>query len=90
MPRFAPALAHWTDRLFPGEMPADRRLRLAVCAVSDIAWRDHPDVRAEESFRRLLQFPFIGVDHVERVFLALAIHARYAGAADARWLELAV
>ena len=90
VPRFAPALARWTDRLFPGEMPADRRLRLAVCAVSDIAWRDHPDVRAEESFRRLLQFPFIGVDHVERVFLALAIHARYAGAADARWLEPAV
>ena len=34
--------------------------------------------------------PFIGVDHAERVFLALAIHARYAGAADARWLEPAV
>ena len=71
-------------------MPADRRLRLAVCALSDIAWRDHPDVRAEESFRRLLQFPFIGIDHAERVFVALAIHARYAGAADARWLEPAI
>ena len=89
-PRFAARLARWTDRLFPGEVPADRRLRLAVCALSDIAWRDHPDVRAEESFRRLLQFPFIGIDHAERVFMALAIHARYAGAADARWLEPAV
>ena len=89
-PRFAPALARWTDGLFPGEVPADRRLRLAVCALSDIAWRDHPDVRAEESFRRLLQFPFIGIDHAERAFIALAIHARYAGGADARWLEPAV
>ena len=71
-------------------MPADRRLRLAICALSDIAWRDHPDVRAEESFRRLLQAPLIGIDHVERVFIALAIHARYAGGPDARWLKPAV
>jgi exopolyphosphatase/guanosine-5'-triphosphate,3'-diphosphate pyrophosphatase len=87
VPAFAAALARWTDALFPGEVPADRRLRLAVCALSDIAWRDHPDVRSEESFRRLLQFPFIGLDHAERVFVALAIHARYAGGSDARWLE---
>jgi exopolyphosphatase/guanosine-5'-triphosphate,3'-diphosphate pyrophosphatase len=61
-----------------------------VCALSDVAWRDHPDVRAEESFRRLLQFPFIGIDHAERVFVALAIHARYAGGPESRWLEPAV
>ena len=73
------ALARWTDDLFPGETPADRRLRVAACALSDIAWRDHPDMRAVESFRRLLQFPFIGLDHAERVFLAAVIHARYAG-----------
>ena len=90
VPHFAPALARWTDDLFPGEVPADRRLRLAVCALSDIAWRDHPDVRAEETFRRLLQFPFIGIDHAERVFIALAIHARHAGAPDARWLQPAI
>jgi exopolyphosphatase/guanosine-5'-triphosphate,3'-diphosphate pyrophosphatase len=90
VPRFAAALARWTDDLFPGEVPADRRLRLAVCALSDIAWRDHPDLRAEESFRRLLQFPFIGIDHTERAFIALAIHARYAGGTEARWLKPAV
>jgi exopolyphosphatase/guanosine-5'-triphosphate,3'-diphosphate pyrophosphatase len=90
VPGFAAALGRWTDELFPGEMPADRRLRLALCALSDIAWRDHPDVRAEESFRRLLQFPFIGMNHTERAFLALAIHARYAGAPNARWLKPAV
>jgi exopolyphosphatase/guanosine-5'-triphosphate,3'-diphosphate pyrophosphatase len=57
-------------------------LRLAACALSDMAWRDHPDVRAAESFHRLVQFPFIGLDHTERVFLAAAIHSRYAGGAD--------
>ncbi len=82
VPSFAPALVSWTDDLFPGETPSDRRLRVAACALSDIAWRDHASLKALESFRRLVQFPFIGIDHVERVFLAAVIHGRYAGAAD--------
>jgi exopolyphosphatase / guanosine-5'-triphosphate,3'-diphosphate pyrophosphatase len=90
VPDFAPALTSWTAALFAGETPAEARLRVAVCALSDIAWRDAPDLRAEESFRRLLEFPFIGIDHVERVFVAAAIHARYAGRADASWLEPAI
>jgi exopolyphosphatase / guanosine-5'-triphosphate,3'-diphosphate pyrophosphatase len=84
---FAPALVDWTARIFPGETPAEARLRVAVCALSDIAWRDHPDVRAQESFRRLLQFPFVGVDHAERTFIAVAIHIRYAGRPDAPWVK---
>ena len=79
VPRLAPALARWTDGLFASEAPAERRLRTAACALSDMAWRDHANVRAAESFRRLLQFPFIGLEHPERVFLAAVVHARYAG-----------
>jgi exopolyphosphatase/guanosine-5'-triphosphate,3'-diphosphate pyrophosphatase len=90
VPDFAAALASWTADLFPGERPAETRLRVAACALSDIAWRDAPDLRAEESFRRLLQFPFIGINHAERVFLAAAIHARYAGRPDAPWLKPSV
>lgn len=90
VPDFAQALLPWTEQLFPGEQPADMRLRVAVCALSDLAWRDHADYRAEESFRRLQQFPFIGVTHAERVFLALAVHARYAGKPDAPWLNPAL
>ena len=90
VPDFAPALAAWTADLFPHEAPAERRLRVAVCALSDIAWRDAENLKAEESFRRLLQFPFIGVDHAERVFIAAAVHARYAGRADAPWLMPAI
>ena len=66
------------------------RLRIAACALSDLAWRDHPDLRAEESFRRIIQFPFIGISHAERVFLAAAIHARYLGKPDAPWLSPAI
>ncbi len=79
---FAPALVRWTAELFAGETAADTRLSVAACALSDMAWRDHPDVRAEECFRRLLHFPFIGISHPERVFLASVIHARYGGKLD--------
>ena len=40
VPQFPPALVPWTASLFPGETPAETRLRIAVCALSDIAWRD--------------------------------------------------
>jgi exopolyphosphatase/guanosine-5'-triphosphate,3'-diphosphate pyrophosphatase len=82
VPEFSAALARWTDDLFPGETQRDRRLRLAACALTDMSWRDHEKVRAAESFRRLLQFPFIGITHPERAFLAVAIMARYGGSVD--------
>ena len=90
VPAFAAALVEWTERLFPGETPAETRLRVAACALSDISWRDQQDLRAEESFRRLLVFPFIGLDHAERVFLAATIHARYGGKAEDQCLSPAL
>jgi len=79
---FSEALGDWTEALFPGESQHDRRLRLAVCSLTDIAWRDHQKIRGTESFFRLLQFPFIGVSHPERAFIAVAILARYGGRVD--------
>ncbi|WP_168183947.1 Ppx/GppA family phosphatase [Pseudoruegeria sp. SK021] len=88
VPEFSAALARWTDDLFPGESQQDRRLRLAACALTDMAWRDHAKVRARETFRRLLQFPFIGVTHPERAFLAVTILARYGGKVDGTVTEI--
>lgn len=82
VPAFSAALGRWTDDLFPGETLSDRRLRLTVCALTDIAWREHVKVRATDSFLRLLQFPFIGLSHPERAFLAVAILSRYGGKID--------
>ncbi len=79
VPEFSEALGRWTDDLFAGEVQSDRRIRMAVCALTDIAWRDHQKVRATDSFLRILQFPFIGITHPERAFLATAIMARYGG-----------
>ena len=77
MPDFAAALERWTERLFMGESVRQRRLRLAAILLSDIAWREAGDVRAHQAFERILSFPFIGLTHPERVFLATAVHARY-------------
>src|SRR5262249_16480528 len=87
VPEFARALVSWTDNVHKNEKPADIRLRVALCALSDLGWRDHPDIRAEESFRRVLQFPFIGLNHEERAFLALAIHAGYDGPLNASYIS---
>lgn len=82
VPGFSAALGAWTETLFAGETQQDRRLRLAACSLTDIAWRDHQKIRGTESFLRLLHFPFIGISHAERAFLAVTILARYGGKVD--------
>lgn len=79
VPAFGQALARWTEGLFPGEMHSEKRLRVAACALSDIAWSDHRGVRAAQSFDRIVRFPFVGIDHTERLWLAATVYARYNG-----------
>jgi exopolyphosphatase / guanosine-5'-triphosphate,3'-diphosphate pyrophosphatase len=76
------ALHGWLQPLFRRSDAAMARLRLAACLVSDIAWNEHPDYRAEIAFLRLLRLPVVGVDHPGRAFIALAVHTRYAGTAE--------
>jgi exopolyphosphatase/guanosine-5'-triphosphate,3'-diphosphate pyrophosphatase len=82
--RFEPtrALAVWTAPLFPGEDGTAARLRHAACLLSDLAWADHPDYRADHAFLRALRSPYPGIDHMGRAFLALALYARYTGRID--------
>lgn len=72
-------LLTWTDPLFGDETPQQTRLRRAACLLADIGWTEHPDYRAEHAFYRVLRFPFAGVGHADRAFLALAIFVRYHG-----------
>ena len=82
VPDFAAALERWTDELFMGESLEQRRLRVAATLLSDIAWREARDVQARHVFERILRFPFIGITHPERVFLAAAVHARHGARAE--------
>jgi len=79
-------LMGWTAPLFPDEKPAHQRLRRAVAELSDIAWRDHPDYRAEQAFTRILRLPVAGLDHAERVFAATAVACRYGAEFDAPYI----
>jgi exopolyphosphatase / guanosine-5'-triphosphate,3'-diphosphate pyrophosphatase len=72
----------WTAPLFPGLPASARRLHRAVCWLSDMAWMEHPDYRAEHAFTHSLRMPVGAIDHAERVFIAAALHTRYGGAAD--------
>lgn len=90
MPRFgieAEDFVTWTAPLFPGERPRGEILRRAVALLSDTAWSEHPDYRAEAAFTRALHLPVPAISHPERVFIATALHARYGGSAEAEILK---
>jgi exopolyphosphatase/guanosine-5'-triphosphate,3'-diphosphate pyrophosphatase len=72
-------LFSWTTPIFAGETATRRRLRHAAALLGDIAWREHPDYRAEQALRNVLYMPIGGLDHSERAYLAAIIYARYGG-----------
>lgn len=82
-PHHGDELFKWTDALFEGpqlkETPEERRLRHAACLLSDISWRSHPDYRGEQSLVLIAHGALGGVDHADRVFLALSIYFRHVG-----------
>jgi exopolyphosphatase/guanosine-5'-triphosphate,3'-diphosphate pyrophosphatase len=69
----------WIHPLYPDEPTEQRRLRHAAALLSDIAWAEHPDYRAEQAMRMALFMPLPGIDHAGRAFLAATLHARYGG-----------
>lgn len=75
-------LERWTSPVFGHPSQSSRRLHRATCWLSDIAWMEHPDYRAEQAFTRTLRMPIGALDHQARVFIASALHARYGGAPD--------
>src|SRR5260370_36326230 len=75
-------LQRWTAPIFPDLDEDSHRLHRATCWLSDFAWTEHPDYRAEHAFTRALRMPVAQIAHHERVFIAAALHTRYGGASD--------
>ncbi len=77
-------LLDWTRPLFRGDAaPGVReRLHVAICLLSDIAWRGHPDYRAEKAVEVALHGHFVGVTHSERAFVAVALNQVYGAPID--------
>lgn len=78
-PEHADRLMQWSDPLFTGDSEAQKRTRYAACLLSDIAWRGHPDFRAENAFSQAFRGRFIGVDQSERALIAIALFLCYGG-----------
>lgn len=70
-------LFQWMSPLFPNEPIAWARLRKALCKLSELAWTIDPNFRAEWAYMRILQSQLKGMDHKERIMLALALYHRY-------------
>ncbi|GGE06577.1 exopolyphosphatase [Polymorphobacter glacialis] len=96
-PEHGDMLFDWMDGLFAGtgngnattiEPASDRRLRLAACLLSDIAWRAHPDFRAERGVDAALHGNWVAVTAAERAALAKALHHCFGGASDAPVLAI--
>jgi len=85
-PEHAWELCDWTDSLFssdgPEETPEQKRLRHAMCLLSDIGWRTHPEYRGSQSLSLIAQASFAGLDHAGRAFLALSVYYRNQGLRD--------
>ncbi|MEM8800613.1 MAG: Ppx/GppA family phosphatase [Pseudomonadota bacterium] len=82
-------LMKWIDPLFVNEKENDRRLRYAVSILNDIAWRGHPDFRAEQALDLSLLGWFSGLDARGRAILGLALFVAYGGGIQHRAADLA-
>lgn len=80
-------LAHWIEVVFNGVDERHKRLQNAACLLSEISRLEHPDYRVDHALTRVMRFQFVGLDHPDRAFLALAVASRYGktiGAARSR------
>ncbi len=95
-PDLGKTLLAWLTPVYLEVRGLEQRLVAAACHLGDVAWREHPDYRARQAIARLLYYPYAGLDHAGRAFLALAVYLRYGGGiedsftADARALLSAV
>ena len=78
---YAAELHDWMTPLFANEPIAWTRIRLALCKLSEVAWAIDPNFRANWAYNRIIQSSLKGIDHKERLMLALALFHRY----QTRW-----
>jgi exopolyphosphatase/guanosine-5'-triphosphate,3'-diphosphate pyrophosphatase len=80
-PAHAEELFRWTSDFLATthleETAEEERLRHAACLLSDLAWRAHPDNRAEQSHDLIANATLIGLDHPSRAYLALSASYRH-------------
>ena len=85
-PEHGDALMEWMNPLFEhDETPEDRRLRLAACLLADVAWRGHPDFRAERALEASFFGNWVGIDYRGRAMIGAALYACYGASINDRY-----
>lgn len=74
---YAKQLFEWMQPLFVSEPLPWKRLRMALCILSELAWSVDPNYRAQWAYHRIIQSSLKGMDHKERIMLALAQYHRH-------------
>lgn len=89
-PEHGDMLFNWMSGVFDtiDEPVIDRRIRLAACLLSDVAWRAHPDFRAERGVDLALHGNWVAITAAERASLAQALHFCFGGSNNAPVLAL--
>lgn len=89
-PEHGDMLMRWMDPVFrEGESSVFHRLRLATCLMSDVAWRGHPDFRADRAVDMSLFGNFVAIDPKGRTMIGLALFHAYGGDDDSRLENIA-
>lgn len=82
MPGHGRALFRFVLPLFANASAEKLRLIKAACLLHDVSWRAHPDYRPETCFDYATRANLGGLNHAERVFLALSLLHRYTNKRD--------
>lgn len=82
-PEHGDDLMRWIDPLFGRENIREKRLRYAVCLLSDIAWSGHPSYRAELAMDQIMLAQVLGTDHPGRAFIGMSLFVLNGGSVDA-------
>ncbi len=81
-PEHGDDLMRWIDPLFRRENTREKRLRYAVCLLSDIAWSGHPSYRAELALDQIMLAQVLGTDHPGRAFIGMALYVLNGGSPE--------
>ncbi|MFC3713697.1 exopolyphosphatase [Sphingoaurantiacus capsulatus] len=81
-PEHGDIFMEWMNGLFEPETAADKRLRHVACLLSDVAWRAHPDFRAERAVDVALHGNWTAITTDERAMLAASLFACFGGSAQ--------
>ncbi len=77
LPGFGEQLFRFISPLFKSMDAEKERIVRAACLLHDVSWRAHPDYRHEVCFDYATRANLGGLNHRERVFIALALFHRY-------------